>query len=84
MEVLDLICGHMVEVPGELPWPREMWDLRRTCKVIHSKTFDYFARTAFRAVVVRMSYSGLCKVAAISQHPQFAAKVQTILCYGHE
>ena len=83
VELLELICGFVI-TDGLLPWVHDMLDFRFTCRAINAKTYDFFGRAAFGSLGVQLSYRGLSRLAAISQCPRLAEKVQRICLFEHD
>ena len=58
--------------------------LRLTCREINAKTYDLFARLAFKHRFVRLSLPGLDRLKDISENALFASKIESLMLIHYD
>lgn len=75
-----MICDFVIDEPSYLHplCNYRLASLRLTCKEVYHRTLNYFARCAFKRLLIHLDLAGLERMKNIAQVPLFASKIQSI------
>ncbi|KAK3658748.1 hypothetical protein LTR56_001619 [Elasticomyces elasticus] len=77
-ELIETIVERLVYIGHGMNFIQDMFDFRLTCKAINDKTYEFFAKQAFRNMSVHIDYPGLQRFGKVSCNPTFANKVERV------
>lgn len=85
VELVEQICKECVDHErfGRSA-PKELYNLRLTCREMHRKTIEFFATSVFGGIMVTLNSKGLRRLEQITEWPLIAESVRRLMLKAHE
>lgn len=78
VELVELICSHIVDSEYLSLTTYRLCHLRLTCRALNKKTYEFYTKAAFRKISIHLDTYSLSRLLLIAEAPALASKVETL------